>query len=59
MQVGNTVLRGSARIVQKNEVKTQWFTDLVKDMVLAMYKAPGVGVAAPQIGILNNIKDIK
>src|SRR5437899_12567629 len=34
---------------------TQAEIKLVKDMIETMYKAPGVGLAAPQVGVLKRI----
>ena len=50
--VPNDVLRKKARAVTKfdNELRT-----LVDDMVETMRDAPGVGLAAPQVGILQRI----
>jgi peptide deformylase len=49
---GDPVLRKKAREVEVVDGKVQ---DLVKDMIETMYDADGVGLAAPQIGILKRI----
>eukprot|EP00026_Physarum_polycephalum_P019653 Phypoly_transcript_21772.p1 GENE.Phypoly_transcript_21772~~Phypoly_transcript_21772.p1 ORF type:complete len:207 (+),score=32.13 Phypoly_transcript_21772:50-622(+) len=51
VQVGNSVLRQVARALTREEIKTEWFENLVDDMVKSMYAAPGVGLAAPQLGV--------
>lgn len=49
---GDPVLRKTARVVEQVDSKIQ---DLIKDMLETMYDAEGVGLAAPQIGILKRI----
>ncbi len=49
---GDPVLRKEARVV---EVVNEKIKVLVDDMVETMYDADGVGLAAPQIGILKRI----
>ncbi|WP_394821578.1 peptide deformylase [Pendulispora albinea] len=51
VQVGAPVLRGAAHDVDPSRIRTQEFRDLVQTMIEVMRKAPGVGLAAPQIGI--------
>lgn len=51
VQVGNPVLRQKARELQKEEILSSYIQDLIKDMMQTMRDAPGVGLAAPQIGI--------
>ncbi|KAL4636381.1 hypothetical protein ACB092_03G003400 [Castanea dentata] len=40
-----------AREVGVEEIGSEWIQKIVDDMVWVMRKAPGVGLAAPQIGI--------
>lgn len=49
---GDPVLRKQSRVVEQvdNKIKV-----LVDDMIETMYEADGVGLAAPQIGILKRI----
>ncbi|WP_129596350.1 peptide deformylase [Anaerophilus nitritogenes] len=49
---GDTILRKKSRIVDKidDRIKT-----LMDDMIETMYSADGVGLAAPQVGILKRI----
>lgn len=51
MQAGAAVLRGRARDVTPAELASPAFGALVQRMVAAMRAAPGVGVAAPQLGV--------
>jgi peptide deformylase len=51
VQVGANVLRGRAREVPLSVLGTPAFERLVEIMVEVMRRAPGVGLAAPQIGI--------
>ena len=46
---GDSVLEKVCRPVEKIDKRTK---DLVGDMLETMYAAPGVGLAAPQVGIL-------
>ncbi len=49
---GDEVLRKVCRPVEKFDQK---LSDLIDDMFETMYKANGVGLAAPQIGILKRV----
>jgi len=49
---GDPVLRSSAAAVQ---VIDESIERLVQDMLETMYAAPGVGLAAPQIGVLKSV----
>ena len=51
-QFGDPVLREKARPVEK---VTDVHRRLVKDMITTMREAPGVGLAAPQVGVLERI----
>jgi peptide deformylase len=48
---GHPVLRGRALEVPEEELRTDELRKLVRKMVEAMRAAPGVGLAAPQIGV--------
>jgi peptide deformylase len=48
VKYGATVLREPAQPVQE---LTGDIADLARDMVETMYRAPGVGLAAPQVGV--------
>ena len=50
--VGDPVLRTKAKEVQEITDKTR---ELLDNMAETMYAAPGVGLAAPQVGILQRI----
>ncbi|KYF55543.1 peptide deformylase, partial [Sorangium cellulosum] len=48
---GRAVLRKPAALVPPEEIGTKQLKQLVSTMVAVMRKAPGVGLAAPQIGV--------
>jgi peptide deformylase len=50
VQVGDPVLREAARILTAEEIKSREIQKLIEDMRETMHKAPGVGLAAPQVG---------
>ncbi|MCK6544511.1 peptide deformylase [Myxococcota bacterium] len=50
VQVGDPVLRGDNRELTPEEIRTPKIQQLVELMRETMYDAPGVGLAAPQIG---------
>jgi peptide deformylase len=51
VQAGAAVLRARADDVPADRITTPEFQELVKTMIATMRAAPGVGLAAPQIGI--------
>jgi peptide deformylase len=51
VQAGDPVLRHPARLVRPDELDTAAFTRLLAVMRDTMRAAPGVGLAAPQIGV--------
>lgn len=51
VKAGDPVLHEPAREVDHCEIKSDKIQNIIDDMILVMRKAPGVGVAAPQIGI--------
>ena len=51
VQAGDPVLRGVAKPVDPREIPTPAFQALVARMIAVMRAAPGVGLAAPQLGI--------
>lgn len=51
VQTGNPVLRARAKDVTTEQIATPDFQALVVRMTDAMRKAPGVGLAAPQLGV--------
>ena len=53
--LGDETLRKTARPVQRFDLRL-WL--LLKDMADTMYKADGVGLAAPQVGILRRVVTI-
>ena len=50
-QVGEAVLRRKARPLSKDEIPGDYIQDLIESMRETMRDAPGVGLAAPQIGL--------
>lgn len=50
VQVGDPVLRRRARPLAPEEIGTPFVQELIASMRLTMYEAPGVGLAAPQVG---------
>jgi peptide deformylase len=51
VQCGNPVLRGKSRELSVEEIRSREVQDLIEFMRETMYDAPGVGLAAPQVGI--------
>lgn len=51
LQVGDPVLRDGTRMLSRDEVKSPRFQELVEWMRETMRDAPGVGLAAPQVGV--------
>ncbi|KAF1886369.1 hypothetical protein Lal_00045601 [Lupinus albus] len=51
VKAGDPVLHEPAREVEPNEIKSERVQNIIDDMIRVMRKAPGVGLAAPQIGI--------
>jgi peptide deformylase len=50
VQAGDPVLRRAARSLRPNEIRSREIRELIQQMKETMYAAPGVGLAAPQIG---------
>jgi len=50
LQVGNPVLRQRARALLLPEISSSKIQDLIRSMRACMREAPGVGLAAPQVG---------
>jgi len=50
VQAGEPVLRKAARALRPNEIRSREIRELIQQMKETMYAAPGVGLAAPQIG---------
>lgn len=51
VQVGEPVLRQRARELDPGEIQSREIQELIEWMRETMYDAPGVGLAAPQIGL--------
>ena len=50
-QAGEAVLRQQAKPLDRTEIKSRHIQDLIEYMRETMHDAPGVGLAAPQIGL--------
>jgi peptide deformylase len=50
-QVGEPVLRQSARLLSPDEILSGETRELIANMRETMYAGPGVGLAAPQVGL--------
>ncbi|EQA43465.1 peptide deformylase [Leptospira broomii serovar Hurstbridge str. 5399] len=55
LKIGDPILRKISEPVHPDELQTKEFKKLVKDMFDTMRHAEGVGLAAPQIGILKQM----
>src|ERR1700736_1786036 len=51
IQVGEPILRVQARPLTREEIISDEIQRLIRDMRETMHDAPGVGLAAPQVGI--------
>lgn len=51
VKTGDPVLRQKARELQKEEILSPYIQDVIRDMAITMREAPGVGLAAPQVGL--------
>ena len=55
VQVGDPVLRSPTAAVELGAIRTPEMRSLIAGMVAAMRAAPGIGLAAPQIGVSKRI----
>ena len=55
VQIGDPVLRAPTTAVELDTIRTPAMRDLIAGMVAAMRAAPGIGLAAPQIGVSKRI----
>jgi peptide deformylase len=51
VQAGDPILREAAQALNSAEIVSEEIQRLIKDMQETMYDAPGVGLAAPQVGL--------
>jgi Polypeptide deformylase len=51
VQAGEPVLRGQAHQLTREEITSDEIQRLIRDMQETMRDAPGVGLAAPQVGV--------
>ena len=52
VKIGDPILNKKCRVVEKFDDK---LSDLIDDMFETMYDANGVGLAAPQVGMLKRV----
>lgn len=50
VEVGDPVLRQPARALEPSEIGSPFVQELIASMQATMHEAPGVGLAAPQVG---------
>lgn len=55
VQVGDPVLRSPTAMVDLAAIRTPEMQDLIAGMVAAMRNAPGIGLAAPQVGVSKRV----
>ncbi|MCZ8342022.1 MAG: peptide deformylase [Leptospira sp.] len=55
LRIGNPILRQTSTDITEDEIHTKEFKKLIRDMFDTMRHADGVGLAAPQIGILKKL----
>ena len=55
VQVGDPVLRTPTTPVDRDAIRTGEMKKFIEGMVAAMHAAPGVGLAAPQVGVSRRI----
>src|SRR5689334_9754085 len=59
VQAGDPVLREQAKPLSADEIRSSKIQELIADMKETMRDAPGVGLAAPQIGISQQLAVIE
>ena len=59
LRMGNPILRERSRELSKEEIFSDWFTNLITDMTDSMHATQGIGIAAPQIGELVRVSVIE
>lgn len=55
LKIGDPQLREVSEMIDPEEIRTKEFKKLIRDMFDTMKHADGVGLAAPQIGVLKKI----
>lgn len=55
LKIGNPILRKKSLEISEDEIRTKEFKRLVRDMFDTMHYENGIGLAAPQIGILKRL----
>tara|TARA_Y100000813_G_C24142654_1_gene343178 strand:+ start:901 stop:1449 length:549 start_codon:yes stop_codon:yes gene_type:complete len=59
LKMGNPILREVSKPLLKEEIVSDHYKDLVKKMWEVMEQAGGIGLAAPQIGVLKQLAVIR
>lgn len=55
LKVGNPLLRKRSLEVSEDEIRTKEFKKLIRDMFDTMHHENGIGLAAPQVGVLKRV----
>jgi len=58
VKAGDPVLHEPAQEVDPSEIMSDKVQKIIDDMIRVMRKAPGVGLAAPQIGVSSRVSCI-
>lgn len=58
VKAGDPVLHEPAQEVPPEEIESERIQKIIEDMIKVMRKAPGVGLAAPQIGIPLKVSEL-
>jgi peptide deformylase len=56
---GHPTLRKVAKKVNLEELSDPLFQQLIDDMFVTMYEAPGIGLAAPQVNVSKRISRMR
>ena len=59
LRMGHPLLRQAAKSVMDDEIKSEEFSQLIKDMHDTMKQEGGIGIAAPQIGVSKQVAIIE
>lgn len=55
LKIGNPLLRKRSFEVKEDEIRTKEFKKLIRDMFDTMHHENGIGLAAPQVGVLKRV----
>ena len=59
LRMGHPLLRQAAENVAYDEIKSEEFSQLIRDMYDTMKQEGGIGIAAPQIGVSKQVAIIE